>query len=86
MDGWRGTHFDTNWKDKTAVDWTDVLLDSEGMGHGGSTRNCYKFFEGGISNALDGSEDDALWQNEENVDEESESEEDYSSEEESNDV
>ena len=45
MDGWRGTQFDTNWKDKTAVDWTDVFLDSEGMGHGGSTRNCYKFFE-----------------------------------------
>ena len=32
------------------------------------------------------SEDDALWQTEENVDEESESEEDYSSEEESNDA
>ena len=40
----------------------------------------------GISNALDGSEDDALWQTEENVDEESESEEDYSPEEESNDA
>ena len=40
----------------------------------------------GISNALDGSEDDALWQAEENVDKESESEEDYSSEEESNDA
>ena len=44
MDGWMGTQFDTNWRDKTAVDWTDVLLDSEGMGHGASTRNCYKFF------------------------------------------
>ena len=32
------------------------------------------------------SEDDALWQTEENVDEESESEEDYSSEEESSDA
>ena len=32
------------------------------------------------------SEDDALWQTEENVDEESESEEDYSSKEESNDA
>ena len=31
-------------------------------------------------------QDDALWQTEENVDEESESEEDYSSEEESNDA
>ena len=40
----------------------------------------------GISSALDGSEDDTLWQTEENVDEESESEEDYSSEEESNDA
>ena len=44
------------------------------------------FLKTGISNALDGSEDDALWQTEENVDEESESEEDYSSEEESNDA
>ena len=44
------------------------------------------FLKNGISNALDGSEDDALWQNEENVDEESESEEDYSSKEESNDA
>ena len=44
------------------------------------------FLKTGISNALDGSEDDALWQAEENVDEESESEEDYSSEEESNDA
>jgi hypothetical protein len=43
------------------------------------------FLKTGISNALDVSEDDALWQAEENVDEESESEEDYSSEEESND-
>jgi len=42
-------------------------------------------FKTGISNALDGSEDDALWQTEENVDEESESE-DYISEEESNDA
>ena len=40
----------------------------------------------GISSALDGSEDDAFWQTEENVDEESESEEDYSYEEESNDA
>jgi hypothetical protein len=39
-----------------------------------------------ISNGPDGSEDDALWQTEQNVDEESESEEDYSSEEESNDA
>ena len=46
-----------------------------------------KFFWGlEFQNALDGSEDDALWQTEENVDEESESEEDYSSEEESNDA
>ena len=44
------------------------------------------FLKTGISNALDGSEDDALWQTEENVDEESESEEDYSSEEENNDA
>ena len=44
------------------------------------------FLKNGISNALDGSEDDALWQTEENVDEESESEKDYSSEEESNDA
>ena len=44
------------------------------------------FLKTGISNVLDGSEDDALWQTEENVDEESESEEDYSSEEESNDA
>ena len=44
------------------------------------------FLKTGISNALDGSEDDALWQTEENVGEESESEEDYSSEEESNDA
>ena len=44
------------------------------------------FLKTGISNALDGSEDDALWQTEENVDEESKSEEDYSSEEESNDA
>ena len=44
------------------------------------------FLKTGISNALDSSEDDALWQTEENVDEESESEEDYSSEEESNDA
>jgi hypothetical protein len=44
------------------------------------------FLKTGISNALDGSEDDALWQTEENVDEASESEEDYSSEEESNDA
>ena len=44
------------------------------------------FLKTGISNALDGSEDDALWQTEENVDEESESEEDYSSEEDSNDA
>ena len=44
------------------------------------------FFKTGISDALDGSEDNALWQTEENVDEESESEEDYSSEEESNDA
>ena len=44
------------------------------------------FLKTGISNALDGSEDDALWQTEENVDEESESEEDYNSEEESNDA
>ena len=44
------------------------------------------FLKNGISNALDGSEDDALWQTEENVDEESESEEDYSFEEESNDA
>ena len=44
------------------------------------------FLKTGISNALDGSEDDALWQTEENVDEESESEEDYSSEEKSNDA
>jgi len=44
------------------------------------------FFKTGISNALDGSENDALWQTEENVDEETESEEDYSSEEESNDA
>ena len=36
------------------------------------------FLKTGISSALDGSEDDALWQTEENVDEESESEEDYS--------
>ena len=43
------------------------------------------FLKTGISNALDGSEDDALWLTEENVDEESESDEDYSSEEESND-
>jgi hypothetical protein len=42
------------------------------------------FLKVGISYALDGSEDDALWQTEENVDEESESEEYYSSEEESN--
>ena len=62
-----------------------MLLNSEGMGHGGSTRNS-SFLKTGISNALDGSEDDALWQTEENVDEESESEEDYSSEEESNDA
>ena len=41
------------------------------------------FLKTGISNALD--EDYALWQTEENVDEESESEEDYSSEEENND-
>ena len=83
MDGWRGTHFDTNWKDKTAVDWTDVLLDSEGMGRGGSARSCYKFFEDWNFQC---SEDDALWQTEENVDEVSESVEDYSSEEESNDA
>ena len=44
------------------------------------------FLNTGISNALDGSEDDGLWQTEENVDEESESEEGYSSEEESNDA
>ena len=44
------------------------------------------FLKTGISKALDGSEDDALWQTEENVDEESEIEEDYSSEEESNDA
>ena len=44
------------------------------------------FLKTGISNALDGSEEDALWQTEENVDEESESEEDCSSEEESNDA
>jgi len=44
------------------------------------------FLKTGISNALDVSEDDALWQTEENVDEESESEEDYSSEEERNDA
>ena len=44
------------------------------------------FLKTGISNALDSSEDDALWHTEENVDEESESEEDYSSEEESNDA
>ena len=44
------------------------------------------FLKTGISSALDGSEDGALWQTEENVDEESESEEDYSSEEESNDA
>ena len=44
------------------------------------------FLKTGISNALDSSEDDALWQTEENVDEESESEKDYSSEEESNDA
>ena len=43
------------------------------------------FLKNGISNALDGSEDDALWQTEENGDEESESE-DYISEEESNDA
>ena len=43
------------------------------------------FLKTGISNALDGSEDDAVWQIEENVDEESESE-DYSPEEESNDA
>jgi hypothetical protein len=43
------------------------------------------FLKTGI-NALDGSEDDALWQTEENVDEENESEEDYSSEEENNDA
>ena len=43
------------------------------------------FLKTGISNALDGSEDDSLWQTEENVVEESESE-DYSSEEESNDA
>jgi hypothetical protein len=42
------------------------------------------FLKKGISNALDGSQDDALWQTEKNVDEESESEENYSSEEESN--
>ena len=86
MDGWRGTQFDTNWKDKTAVDWTDVLLDSEGMGHGGSSIIVTNFLKTGISNALDGSEDDALWQTEENVDKESESEEDCSSEEENNDA
>ena len=44
------------------------------------------FCKTGISNALDGSEDDALWQTEENVNEESESEEDYSSEEEKNEA
>ena len=44
------------------------------------------FLKIGISSALDGSEDDALWQTQENVDEESESEEDYSSEGESNDA
>ena len=44
------------------------------------------FLKTGISNALDGIEDDVLWQTEENVDEESESEEDCSSEEESNDA
>ena len=44
------------------------------------------FLKIGISNALDGSEEDALWQNEENVDEESGSEQEYSSEEESNDA
>jgi hypothetical protein len=44
------------------------------------------FLKTGISNALDGSEVDALWQTEANVEEESESEEDYSSEEESNDA
>ena len=44
------------------------------------------FLKTGISNTLDGSEDDALWQTEENVDEESESEEDYRSEKESNDA
>jgi len=44
------------------------------------------FLKTGISTALDGSEDEALWQTEENVDEESKSEEDYSSEEESNDA
>ena len=84
MDGWRGTQFDTNWKDKTAVDWTDVLLDSEDMVD--QRVIATSFLKTGISNALDGSEDDALWQTVENVDEESESEEDYSSEEESNDA
>ena len=44
------------------------------------------FLKTGITYALDRSEDDALWQTEENVDEESESEEDYSSVEESNDA
>ena len=44
------------------------------------------FLKTGISSALDGSEDDALWQTEENVDEESDSEEDCSSEEESSDA
>ena len=44
------------------------------------------FLKTGISNALDGSEDDALWQTEENVDEGNESEEDYNSEEESDDA
>ena len=48
------------------------------------------FLKTGISNALDGGEDDALWQTEENVDQESEPEENYvysySSEEESNDA
>ena len=48
--------------------------------------NVTSFLKTGISNALDGSEDDALWQTEENVDNESGSEEDYSSEEESNDA
>ena len=44
------------------------------------------FLKTGISNALDGGEDDALGQTEENVHEESESEEDYSIEEDSNDA
>ena len=48
------------------------------------------FLKTGIYNALDGSEEDALWQTEENVDQESEPEENYvysySSEKDSNDA